>query len=51
MNFMDRFPKDIQISNLMKILHVGVELLRTDRQTDKRDQTNNRFSQFSEQST
>ena len=48
---MDRFPKNIQMSNLMKTLPVGAELFRTDGQTDKRDQTNNSFSKFSEKAT
>jgi hypothetical protein len=38
LNFLDRFSKNIQISNLMKIRPAGTELFpadaRTDRQTD-----------------
>jgi len=32
-------------SNIMKILPVGAELFYADRQTDRRDEANNRFSQ------
>jgi hypothetical protein len=32
----------------MKILPVGAELLHTDGQTDRHDETNSRFSQFCE---
>jgi hypothetical protein len=34
LNFPDRFSKNAEISNLMKILSVGVELLHADGQTD-----------------
>jgi hypothetical protein len=34
LNFLDRFSKNIQISNLKKILPVGTELFRADRGTD-----------------
>jgi len=34
LNFLDRFSKHTQISNLMKILIVGAELFHADRQTD-----------------
>jgi hypothetical protein len=49
----DRFSKNPQISNFMKIRPVGVELFRaadrqTDRQTDRHDEANRRFSQFCE---
>ena len=32
--FLDRFSRNTQISNLMKICLAGAELLHTDRQTD-----------------
>ena len=34
MNFLDKFSKNIQISNFMKILIVGPELFHADGQTD-----------------
>jgi hypothetical protein len=47
-----RFSKNIQIANVMKIGRVGAELFhadgRTDRQTDRHDDPNSRFSQFCE---
>jgi hypothetical protein len=33
-NFLDRFPKNIQIPNLIKIRPVGAELLHADGRTD-----------------
>ena len=38
LNFLDRFSKIIQMSNLMKIRRVGAELFHADRQreTDRR---------------
>ena len=46
-NFLDIFSKNIQISNLMKIRLVGAEFI-VDRQTDRHDEANGRFSQFCE---
>jgi hypothetical protein len=50
MNFLDRFSKNIRISNIMKIHPVGAELFHADGQTDKdrHDEANSRFSQFFE---
>ena len=42
------FGKKAQISSLMKTCHVGVELFHADGRTDRRDEVNNRFSQFCE---
>ena len=44
MNFPDRFSKIIQISDLMKILTVGAELIHENGQTDKHDEANSHFS-------
>ena len=33
-NFLDKFSKNTQISNLMKILPVGAELFQSERRTD-----------------
>ena len=49
--FSTDFPKNTQISNVMKILPVGAEFFQADGQTEKRDQANNSFSQFSEHAT
>ena len=38
----------LAISNLMKILPAGAELLHADRQTDRHHKVNTRFSQFRE---
>ena len=43
--FLDRFSKNTQISNFVKIGPVGAELFHTDGQTDKHGETNSRSSQ------
>jgi len=49
LNSIDRFSKNIQIPNLVKIRPVGAELFHADkRRTDRQEETNNRFSQFCE---
>jgi hypothetical protein len=52
MNLQDRFSKNPQMSNFMKIRPVGAELFhadwRTDRPTDSHDEGNSRVSQFRE---
>ena len=46
---LDKFSKNIQIPNFIKIHQVGAELFHADRQTDGRyDEANSRFSQFCE---
>jgi len=45
-NFVDGISKNTQISNFMKIRPEGVELFRADRQTDRNNEANNRFSQY-----
>jgi len=40
------FEKKTQIQNFMKIRPVGAELFLSDRQMDRHDENNNRFSQF-----
>ena len=42
--------KNSQISNLMKIYPVGIELFNADGRTDRQDESNSRFSQFSKAS-
>jgi len=42
--FLDRFSKDTQISNFVKIRPVGAELFHADGQTDRHDKASSRFS-------
>jgi len=46
--FLDRLSQNTHMWNLMKIRPVGAELFYADRQTDRRDESNNHFSQFCE---
>jgi hypothetical protein len=56
MNFLDIFLKNTPVSIFMKIRPVGAELFQADgqtvgardRQTDRHDETNSRFSHFCE---
>ena len=45
-NFLNRFSKNTQISNFMKIRPVGDALFHTDRQTDKNNVASCRFPSF-----
>jgi hypothetical protein len=48
LNFLDRYWKNTQISNFMKILPVADELFHVDGRTDRNYEANSRFSQFCE---
>ena len=60
LNFIDRFSKNTQISNFMKLLSLGAQLFhgdgrkngqtyrQTDRQTHRHDKSNSSFLQFCE---
>jgi hypothetical protein len=45
--FWEEFRKNLKYQTFMKIRPVGAELFQADRQTDRYDETNSRFSQFS----
>jgi hypothetical protein len=46
MNFFDKYMKNAQISNFMKICPMGAKLLKPDGQTDRHDEANGCFLQF-----
>ena len=50
LNSLERFSKNTQISNLMKVRPVGAELFhaekQADRQTDRHDEADSHFSKF-----
>jgi hypothetical protein len=46
LNFLDRFRKNFEVSNVMKICRVGASLFHADRQTDRHDTVKSRFSKF-----
>jgi hypothetical protein len=50
LNFIDKFSKNAQLPNFIKILAVGTELFhvdgRTDGRTDKHDKADNNFLSF-----
>jgi len=46
--FLDRFSKNTQISDFMKIRLVGAELFHADRQTERHGEANICFSQLCE---
>jgi hypothetical protein len=48
LEFSRQFFKNNQISNFKEILTVGVQLFVADRRTDKYDEGNSRFCEFSE---
>jgi len=48
LNFLDKFSKNTRISNFLRTLLVGAELIHADRQTDSQNKANSRFSQFCE---
>jgi hypothetical protein len=45
---LDRFSKNAQMSNFLKIRPTGAELLHADRQTYRHEEANSRFKQFGE---
>jgi hypothetical protein len=45
-NFLNRFSKNTQMPNIMKILPVGANFFHADRETDSYDEVNSCFSHF-----
>jgi hypothetical protein len=48
LDFLDKFPKNPKILNVMKIPPVEAEFFHANRRTERRDEANSRFSQFCE---
>jgi hypothetical protein len=48
LEFLDRFSKNNQVSDLINIRSVGAELFHADGQTDRLDEADSRFSKFCE---
>ena len=46
MNFLDRFSKNTNMLNFMKIRHVGGEFFRADGRTDRHAEANRRVRNF-----
>jgi len=46
--FLDKCSNNTEILNFIKILPREVELFHSERQTDRHDEANSRYSQFSE---
>jgi hypothetical protein len=46
LNFLDMFSKSAQISSPMKIRPVGDELFRAEGRTERREEADNRLSEF-----
>ena len=44
LNFLNRFSRNTQMSNFMKIPPVGTELFHTDGRTERHDEANSRFA-------
>ena len=51
LNFLDRFSKNAQVPNFIKIRRVGAELCQANRRTHSHDEANSHFSQFCESGT
>jgi hypothetical protein len=46
LNFLDRYLKNVEMSNFLEVYSVGAELFHAGSQRDRHDGINNRFSQF-----
>jgi len=47
-NFLERYSKNSELLNTMRIRPVGAKLLQADGRTDRHDDANRHFSQFCE---